>query len=58
MCTSVVSCCDASPIFEFSEQVLDDVSFFVEFCIVGDLDLAVFTAGNDGIDAFLDEGFA
>ena len=58
MCASVVSCCDASAVLEPFEHALDEVSLFVEFCVVGERYLAVGSAGDAGGDFAGGEGVA
>lgn len=51
MCAPVVACCDASPILEFGEQVLDLVALTVERLVVGEWDFAAAAGWDAGLDA-------
>jgi len=53
---SVVSCCDASPVFDASEDVLDLVALPVELFVVAVLDLTVTQGRDAGSDAALGQG--
>ncbi len=57
MCASVISRCDAAPVFEFAEHVLDFVSLLVESFVVFDLYLPVLFGRNAGFDAFVFQSF-
>jgi hypothetical protein len=57
MRASIISCCDAPPVFEFPEHVLNFVALFVEGRIVSDLSLAVFPRRNTRLDPFFLQGF-
>ena len=48
MYAAIVSHCDASPVFEFSEHVLNFVALFIECCVVFDLFLRFFLDGIHG----------
>lgn len=50
MGASVVSCCDAPPILDASEQVLDLVALSVEPFVVGQRHAAASRGGNAGLD--------
>ena len=52
-----VSGCDAAPAFEVQEGVLDEVSQFIEFCIVFSLFLAVFLWRDDGLHSLENSAF-
>ena len=52
VCAAVISCCDAAPVFEFTEHVLDFVALLVESFIVCDLYLSVLLGRDAGLDAF------
>lgn len=58
MCAAVISCCDAPPVFKFSEHVFYLVTLFIEDFIVFVLDLAVFLGRDARSDAFLDQGLS
>ena len=57
MCTSVISGCDPSPVFEFTEHVLDFVALLVESFVLFDLYLSVLLGRNTGLDAFVFQSF-
>ena len=58
MSASIVSCCDAPPILQLGEHVLDLVALTVERLVVGDGCFAASGRGNAGLDAHLDQGFS
>lgn len=51
MGASVVACCDATPVFDPAEQVLDLVALAVELLVVVILDLAIGLGRDAGGDA-------
>jgi len=58
MGAAVVSCSDASPVFEPAEHALDTVALLVEFSVVGDRRFAVRSARDAGLDLEIGQGFA
>ena len=58
MGAAVVSCCNAPPIFEFGEHVLDLVAASVEVFVIGQFHLAVLFGGDARFDAAHYEGGA
>ena len=57
MRATVILCCDAAPVFEFTEHVFDLVALFVESLVVFDLYLSVLLGRNTGLDAFVFQSF-
>ena len=53
MCATVITSCDAAPVFEFSEHVLDLVALLVESFVVFDLYLSVLLGRDARLDAFV-----
>ena len=51
MGAAVVARCDASPVLEFGEEVLDFVALAVERLFIGERRLAAFGRWNAGRDA-------
>ena len=58
MGASIVTRCDAPPVFEPTEGVFDFVTLFVEGVVVGMLDLAVPLGRDAWLDPLFDQGFA
>ena len=52
MCATVISCCNAAPVFEFAEHVLDLVTLLVESFVVFDLYFPVLLGRDARLDAF------
>ena len=52
MCATVITSCDAAPVFEFSEHFLDLVALLVESFIVFDLYFPFLLGRDAGLDAF------
>jgi len=57
MRAAIVAGCDASPVLEFSEHILDFVALFVESRVVFDLLPAIFLWRNTRLDPFVLQGF-
>ena len=55
MRTSVVTCCDAPPVLEFSEHAFDLVSLAIEGFAIGVLSFTPLTGWNAGLHAFRGE---
>ena len=51
MGTTVVACCDTTPVLEAAEGIFDAVALAVEGFVVVDHDRAVFARWNAGVDA-------
>ena len=58
MSASVVSCCDAPPVFEFGKHVLHPVPGFVDCLAIIDWFLTVFLGWNARSDLLLGEQIA
>ena len=56
MCTSVISGCDPSPVFEFTEHVLDFVALLVERFVVFDLYFPIFLWRDTRLDTLVFQG--
>ncbi len=57
MGASVVTCCDASPVLEAAEHVLDPVSLAIELLVVADRAFSASGWRNAGLDALVDQRF-
>ena len=55
MGASVVACCDASPVLELGEEVLDLVALAIERLVVGIWDLPAAARRDAGLDALVGE---
>ena len=53
MCELVISCCDASEVFQPAKASFDNISTLVDFFVVADFLFAVALARNDRLDAAL-----
>ncbi len=58
MNAAVVSGCDAAPVFELCEHVLDLMSFAIEGSVIGQLNFPVFFRRDARFDAAHNEGSA
>jgi len=56
--TSVISGCDPSPVFEFSEHVFDFVALLVESFVVFDLYLPIFLWRDTRFDTLVFQGIS
>jgi len=57
MRATVISCCDAAPVFELAEHVFDPVALLVESLAVFDLYLSGLFRRNTGFDASVFQSF-